>query len=282
MIGKKFRLAHVMLIFRKIFILVLVLFIPLQVSAGEFLNTILHINFGLMYGNPYGNMINAEKDRFYITETDSDGTTTNVHPSHTDMGLGIMIDFAPFSPILLGNEAHALKFGARGGYRFHYLTQNISIRNSDKEEVDYGGDLIQYGAWMVGPVIHYAPYVEATNIHGDYTAIGGFTLFFLYGRFGGGKLTAFASERVYQAAVGGTVPTDFETTISGYIIEVGVGGEGAICSVNLGINVFYSYTNIELDQQIYSNVSKNTSIHQFCIEIYMGIPIEWVVFPRIF
>jgi hypothetical protein len=38
---------------------------------------------------------------------------------------------------------------------------------------------MDYRSWMIGPVIHYAPYIGASDLNYEYTANGGFTFYAL-------------------------------------------------------------------------------------------------------
>jgi len=267
---------------RVIPIIILLIVIPINSQAKEFLNTFLHINLGVMVGLTYGDIMTYENKTFSMIEDYRTEEPIKDKPEYYDMSLGIMIDLSPFPPLILGNEAHAVKFGVRGGYRFHSLTQNISIEEGSKSEVDYGGDLMSFGTWMVGPVIHYAPSIKMSDISDAYSAEGGFTIFFLYGQLNNGTLTKHPSVRSYIDANDGTQLTDYETAITGYKLDVGIGGEVSICAINFGINLYYSYMNIKMKEKIYDGVSKSTSIHEACLEIYIGIPVGEQLFSNLF
>ena len=161
----------------KIIIFAIFLALPIQLHSREFLNTIMHINFGVMFGFPFGDIINYER-RFSIEETYR-GSTENVRPDHYDTSFGITIDLSPFPPVIAGEESHALKFGLRGVYRFHYYYQKITIRedasyvlqgtpykNTTGKDINFGGNLLTMQSWMIGPVIHYAPFIDSANFEG--------------------------------------------------------------------------------------------------------------------
>lgn len=245
----------------------LLLLIPVQLSAKEFLNTFLHINFGVMYSlYNSGDIVNYEHDSYSIIEAYGNNV---VRPNHYDAGFGITIDISPLKPIVLGSDAHAFKLGIRGCYRFHYFQQKIAVMESEDSEIDYGGNLLTFMSWMVGPVIHYAPSIEASSLDGEYTAGGGFTLYALYGHLVKGELTAYPAQRNYGESVG-----DYETSVKGYKIDIGIGGEISVCSVNLGLNLYYSMIRIKMADKIYDEVDKNSIINEICVEVYMGIPID--------
>lgn len=245
--------------------------------SKEFLNTVIHINFGLTYGFTYGDIIDYEHDNYYIAET-IDGETTNKRPKHYLNSYGMTVDIVPFNPFILGNEAHAVKFGLRGVYRISSLDQNITIRNSDDKETDYGGSLIEYQSWMVGPLLHYSPLVETSEVSGEYTSSGGFTLYVLYGRLLNAELSSYPSKR----ANGESVSSPYIAQVDGYKLDIGIGGEVSVCSVNLGMNMYFSYIGFTMNDKLYPTIGTSSSITQFCIEIYMGIPVEWLTIPRVF
>lgn len=256
----------------------LLLIIATPLTAREFLNTILHINIGAQLALPYGSMIDHEYDSFSMVQTYSDGSTENIRPSHFDTAFGLTIDLVPLPPIMLFDESQAIKIGLRGLYRVHYLKQNITITDSDDKERDYGGDLLQFQSWMVGPVIHYSPRVEFGGLRGNFTSNGGLTAFVLMGQIMDGTLESFPSKR----AAGNSV-SNYQTDFSGLKIDAGVGGEVGVCSVNLGLNIFYSVMFLNLDDDVYNEeVSTNPRINEIAFEIYMGIPVEWFTEPRVY
>jgi hypothetical protein len=247
-----------------------------HLKAKEFLNTVLHINFGVSYGIPEGDIIDYESEKYYINET-YDGETTQKYPEHYSNSYGMTLDITPFDPILLANEAHAVKIGARASYKFHYIEQNITVADAEQKEVDYGGSLFRYQAWMVGPVLHYSPMVETSEITGDYTSKGGFTLFLLYGKLVGSQLTIMPSKRDF-----GDTVSNYKTSMTGYKIDAGLGGEVSVCSVNLGLNLIYSYMSFNTAEKLYDSISRESTMSQISVEVYMGIPVEWYTMPAIF
>ncbi|MFC1669800.1 hypothetical protein ACFL20_05355 [Spirochaetota bacterium] len=268
---------------RLIPIIILLIVIPIKSQAKEFLNTFLHINLGVMVGLTYGDIMSYENKIFSDIETYRTEDPIKDNPEYYDMSLGIMIDLSPFPPLILGNEAHAVKFGIRGGYRFHSLTQNISIEEGSQSEVDYGGDLISFGTWMVGPVIHYAPSIKMSDISDAYSAEGGFTFFFLYGQLNNGTLSKQPSVRSYIDSISGTPLENYETSVTGFKIDVGIGGEVSLCAINFGVNLFYSFMRIKMKENVYgSGVSRTTTINEACLEIYIGIPVGEQLFSNLF
>ncbi len=251
---------------RYITVIFIILVSPAALHAREFLNTAIHLNFGGMYTfATTGNIIDSEKSA--INDPSGIPDTTNV--SHYETAYCATLDIVPFEPILLGLEEHAIKFGVRGSYRFHYLQQRVTAN------VEIGDQVMDYQSWMVGPVIHYAPFIEPSDLNEDYTASGGFTFFALYGRMNG-NLTAYPSLRKQNIA---TPTGNYSSKVSGYKIDVGVGAEIAVCSLNFGVNVYYSYVNFEMKDNIYTTVGKNGYLKEGCVELYVGIPIESFIEP---
>lgn len=249
---------------KKQYLIVILFFltIPAALQSREFLNTVVHLNFGGMYtfANA-GDIIDSEKDAIEVNIPDN----TNV--SHYETAYGATLDIVPTDPIILGLEDHAIKFGVRGSYSFHYLQQRVSA------ETEIGDQVMDYRAWMIGPVIHYAPFIEPSDLNEDYTASGGFTFYALYGKING-DLTAFPAVRESGASTG-----DYNTGITGYKIDIGVGAEIALCSLNVGVNVYYSYVNFHMKDVIYTDLGKNGYMREGCLEIYVGIPIESFIEP---
>jgi len=248
---------------KKALITMLMLMTPLMLQAKEFLNTFMHINLGVMYNLAFMGDLRDEEDTYSIVDN---GKTYK--PTYFDSALGITVDLVPFKPIVLGYEAHAIKIGVRGGFRMHYLQQTITVV-SGNDETEYGGDLMTYKSWCVGPVIYYAPSISPMGIGGNYSAKGGFTFFMLYGRLFDGKLTAFPAQRSNNEVVG-----DYEAKITGSKFDIGCGAEIRVCSINLGLNIFYSLINLNMDKVIYPALGRNTILHGVNIEVYMGIPLE--------
>jgi hypothetical protein len=258
-----------------IIILLVLLFKPLNSNAREFLNTYLHINFVFMYTlTAFGEIIDAEHDSYSIPDPSTDKGVT---PDHHDEAYGISLDITPLPAFVLGLEEHAIKFGLRLGYRFHTLQQETVL-----EKNTYGGDLFTFRTLMFGPVIYYAPSIEASKIGRNYTASKGLVFYALFGKLSNGSLTAFPSRRDYGVD---PVTTDYKTKVTGYKIDIGTGGEVSICgSVNIGLNLYYSRITLKMDSQVYNssndsfiskNVSKETVINEVCAEIYVGIPVQY-------
>ena len=251
----------------KKFYLALILFMftaPAALQSREFLNTVVHLNFGGMYTfATAGDIIDFEEKEIKDKISDS----TNV--SHYSTAYCATLDIVPTSPIILGMEDHAIKFGVRGTYGFHYIQQSVTTG------IVIDNQMMDYHSWMVGPVIHYAPFIEPSDLNEDYTASAGFTFYALYGRIDG-NLTAYPSLRKKDIATG-----DYSAKITGFKIDIGFGAEIALCSLNVGMNIYYSYIELGMDKTIYSDLGKNGYIKEGCLEIYVGIPIESFIEPLI-
>jgi len=245
-------------------LVVLILTAPAALQAREFLNSVIHLNFGGMYTfTTAGSIIDSEKSEIENNFTDDPKI------SHYETAYCATLDIVPFDPILLGMEEHAVKFGIRGSYRFSYLQQRVA------DTVELGDKVMDYTSWMVGPVIHYAPFIEPSDLNEDYTASGGFTFYALAGRING-DLTAFPAVREKTAYAG-----EYSTGISGYKFDIGVGAEIALCSLNFGVNLYYSYVTFDMDAKIYSDSGTSGYLKEGCLELYVGIPIESFIEPLI-
>ncbi len=259
-----------------IIILLLLLFKPIDASAREFLNTYLHINFVFMYSlTAFGDIIDTEEESYGIKDPDNNYKTA--HPDHHDEAYGVFLDITPIPAIVLGMEEHAFKLGLRVGYRMHSLQQEIVLEKST-----YGGDLFTFRTIMYGPVLYYAPSIEPSRVDKNYTANKGIVFYALFGKLSNGSLTAFPSRRDYDVD---PVSIDYNTNVSGYKIDIGIGGEVSICgSINIGLNLYYSRITFKMNDQIYNtandpiisqNVNRKTSINEICAEIYLGIPVQY-------
>jgi hypothetical protein len=239
-----------------------VLMMPVSLYPREFLNTVVHLNFGGMYSFANeGDIIKSENNEIDRQFPDDHKV------SYYETAYCITLDIVPTEPIILGMEESAIKFGIRGSYRFHYLQQRVT---SGKE---FGDQVMDYRSWMVGPVVHYAPFIEPSDLNQDYRATGGFTLYALYGKIDG-NLTAFPAVRESGYSTG-----DYNTKISGYKVDIGIGAEIALCSLNVGMNLYYSYMKFNMKDQIYSDMGKTGYLKEGCLEIYIGIPIESFIEP---
>jgi len=245
-------------------VLILILTAQGALQSREFLNTVLHLNFGGMYTiTTAGNIIDSENKEI---DTSIPG---NTNISHYETAYCGTLDIVPFNPILLGMEEHAVKFGVRGSYRFSFLQQRVT------DEVELGDKVLDYKSWVIGPVIHYAPFIEPSDLNEDYTASGGFTFFALAGKIDG-NLTAFPAVREKTDYSGAN-----STSISGYKYDIGVGAEIALCSLNFGTNIYYSYMTFDMKDKIYPDTGKSGYLKEICLEIYVGIPIESFIEPLI-
>ena len=253
----------------KIFLIAVIIMFSSALSAHEFLNTIMHINVGFSYCFPFGNLIEHENSTYSIYSPYDD---RNVHPTHYDMSINVYADLAPFKPFILGNESNAIKIGLRGGYRFNQIRQNLTINLTGKKELDYSGTLLDYDRWMIGPVLHYAPIISPLGIKEGYSAKGGLTFYLLFGQVVNAELTAYPAKR---NAEGNASHPYYKTKCKGYAIDIGIGGEISVLSINLGLNVYYTYLNLRLNDHVYNTLGTDVYIHEAAIEVYMGIPIGW-------
>lgn len=249
---------------KKVCYILLLFLLPVNLHAREFLNTVVHLNFGGMYTfATTGDILDSEENEIKQTFP-SDSKT-----SHYETAYSFTLDVLPMDPIILGMEAHAVKLGIRGAYRLHFLQQRV------KSGDEYTGQVMDYTSWMLGPVIYYAPFLDSSDLDYEYTSNGGFTFFALYGRMNG-DLTAYPAIQDYGASTGTS-----NTNVSGYKIEIGVGAEIALCALNFGVNVYYSYSNMKLKEKIYADLGRNAEMREGCLELYVGIPIESFIKPLI-
>ena len=103
-------------------VILFLLAVPASLQSREFLNTVLHLNFGGMYSvATTGDLIDSENN---AVDTQ---IPSNSSKSHYETAYCITLDIVPTDPIILGMEDHAIKFGLRGSYRFHYLQQKVKV-----------------------------------------------------------------------------------------------------------------------------------------------------------
>lgn len=257
---------------------------PRETRAFEFMNAFMHFNLGVSYGFLTGDIIEEEhRANYYILSTNS------YNAEHYDFSYSLTVDIMPIPPFILGNEAHAVKFGLRARYNNNTIRQDLTVRYSSSDQETFGGNLIQYSSWMIGPVVYYSPAVTVSDLSESYSSGGGFTLYVLYGRIISGDLSAWPSNR----DTGLSVPSPYDSDITGYRIDAGLGAAISIGFINLGLNMYYSLVAIKLDpnvyqaqtlgsgadQRTYQALPDETFIHEFSIEIYFGIPLVWSRLP---
>lgn len=231
--------------------------LPLSgLSAREFLNTFMQINVGYTYG-----LIVAGS--FVDAENSQKGMDRKL--KYDNSSFNFMADIVPFKPIFLGEESHAIKVGLRGGYRMHSMNQHITVDGKDR-----GGDILVYNTLVAGPLIRYAPNISFFSYSDEYSAEGGFTLYMLYEHVINGHLDAFQAKRTVDSSFS----ENYHTVVRGYKLNFGIGAEISICSINLGLNLYYSQMHMKLSDKIYTEIGKRPVVHEGNIEIYIGMPLE--------
>jgi hypothetical protein len=294
---------------------------PVESYSGEFLNSIMKINFGASYEFPSTKIIQYERRTSWSALYALYGVMNPYMPTHFGMSYNINADILPIPPIIFLNETQGLKFGVRGGYKFSYIQQELNFKITERKQYKFTGDLMKYRTWLVGPIIYYTPFVKTSETTGDYTSNAGFTFFFLYGNLGNGKLTAFPTKMDLIEKMGGYLslvdPTTYyqklatqlldmgivKTKFNGYSLNYGIGGELSFCAVNIGMNFVYSQTHIKLKYPVYTlnainsgtglplsptnffpiySLGKNILMYTYAIELYLSIPVEWLKKPSLF
>ena len=258
----------------KMFLTASILVFPMSVYAKEFLSSFMHINLGYMFSlKPYSGFV-KEEEKYYLPVTSSSGKTSNVRPKHSHNGLSFGIDLMPFDSIAVGGDyRRVFKIGIRGVGRYNVINQELREETGKNSYEDHGGQLVSYFDFMVGPVLRYSPFSEINMFDGRLGSRGGFTFYTLVGRVFNGELTAFPAKRNNPDE---EFTGDYSTSVSGWRFDVGIGGEFGICNVNVGLNVFYSYTGFEMKDEIYPNTGRTSHMNEMCFEIYMGMPIDLI------
>ena len=124
---------------RYLAIALIILTTPAALYSREFLNTVVHLNFGGMYTlGTAGDIIDSENSE--IKSKIPDGTNV----SHYETAYCATLDIVPTNPIILGMEEHAIKFGLRGSYRVHYLQQRVTAGDV------IGDQVMDYTSLMIG------------------------------------------------------------------------------------------------------------------------------------
>jgi len=237
--------------------LAVVMTLPLSyLSAREFLNTFMQINMGYSYSLVVaGSLVDAENKQ----------KDTDHKLKYNNNSFNFMTDITPFKPIFFWDESHAFKIGFRGGYRMHFMNQEVTIGGKDR-----GGDLLVYNTLAAGPLIRYSPNISFFSHSGEYSAGGGFTLYMLYEHVMSGHLDAFQAKR----AIDSSFSANYHALVRGYKLDFGIGTEISVCSVNLGVNLYYSQMRMKISEKIYDEIGKKPFVHEGNIEIYIGMPLE--------
>ncbi len=265
-------------------ILTAFILLPSLSHGREFLNTRIHLNFGGGYNFASNAIMNYENQA--VPGILLSNSFFPLEPTHDVTDYGLTIDAVPFEPLMLGQDSHALKFGLRGGYRFHFVSQKLGIKITDSKKYTINSDLLRFQTWSVGPVVHYSPFVKP-HVDGGYASIFGISLFATYGQLVNGKYTGYPSlndsiEKVYSEITGNPLFTyaayldssiatelrDFyyaaitdyynlfpfyqkERKVTGHVVNLGVGFTVSIVAINVGANFYYSWKIMKMDQEVF-------------------------------
>ncbi len=227
-------------------------------------------------GTTWGELIREEYDSFKLNVTYDDGFEDSDRPDHLTAEIGLQLDITPIPYKLF-------KIGLRGRYCAYYISQDTSVGDKEfwdeflnalfededeyeseaeeRETVSYGGTLIKYKYWMVGPVLYYFPKDN------DYF---NFNYFIMYGRLHEGILTAHPSRRDYGFSY--TID-DYKSTLEGFKINGGAGLQFQLSPhYTLSIDLFYSVTKLKLNRKlpIYRNIGTLTYVHELSIGASLG------------
>lgn len=240
------------------------------------------LNFQLIGGMGYswGEVIDKEYDSFKLDYTWDDGYSESSRPDHTYWLAGVYTDFTPVQ--IKGERLKNFSWGIRGMLLANYISQDTSVGDKDfweefftslfededdygdsyevdeddREVVSYGGLLLRYKSWMVGPVLKVFP-----SRHDNLA----FEFYILYGKIFDGVLTAFPSVRDYGSNF---EEKDYVSKIRGNQFMTGISaGTGRI-----SFGLVYSMTMIKLDHElsIYNDIGTGTDIHSFIFCITGG------------
>jgi len=237
------------------------------------------LNFQLIGGAGFawGDIIDKEYESFELDYTWDDGYSDSSRPDHTYWIAGLHADFTPFH--IKGAEQRTYLWGIRGMLLANYISQDTSVGDKDfweeffislfedddetddsyevdeaeREVVSYGGLLLRYKSWMVGPVLKLFP-CRNENF--------AFEFYVLYGKIFDGVLTAFPSVRDYGAAFD---EKDYVTKVRGSQLMIGTSaGTGRI---SLGLAYTISMLKLDNELPVYNGLGTDTNIHTltFCI-----------------
>ena len=107
----------------------LLLLIPRQGDAKEFLNTFMHINLGVSYSlASVGDIMDREKD--LTLDTAKSSTFDYEKPTFSHIGLNLAIDLVPFDPLVFYHSSQAMKIGLRGGFRYNSFGEKLSVTDN--------------------------------------------------------------------------------------------------------------------------------------------------------
>ncbi len=268
-------------------IILIILLLPSLSYGREFLNTKIHLNFGGGVNFTSNEILNYE--RRAIPAILLANNFFPLEPIHDVTDYGLTIDLVPFEPLLLGQDSHALKFGLRGGYRFHFVSQRLGITVTDDASYSVNSDLLRFQTWSVGPVVHYSPFVKP-HVDGGYASMFGISLFATYGQLVNGRYTGHPSLNdvidkavntvtgntlyTYAVTIDPTIATDLQNfyygtltryynlfplfirdrKVTGHVVNLGVGFTVSVFSINVGANFYYSWKIMRLDKALYAPI----------------------------
>ena len=231
-------------------------------------------------GFAWGDIIDKEYESFKLDYTWDDGYSESSRPDHTYWIAGLHADFTPIR--IKGTEQKTYIWGIRGMLLANYISQDTSVGDKDfweeffislfededetddsyevdeaeREVVSYGGLLLRYKSWMVGPVLKLFPYRNENFA---------FEFYVLYGKIFDGVLTAFPSVRDYGATFD---EKDYVTKVRGRQLMIGTSaGSG-----RLSLGLAYTISMIKLDNElpVYNDLGTETDIHTFTFCITGG------------
>jgi len=257
------------------FLALIIIIMPVESYSGEFLNSIMKINFGVSYDFPNSDILQFEKRTswsalYQLTHVGTFWVPNPYLPTHFGMSYNLNADILPIPALIFLNETQGIKFGVRAGYKYSYIQQELIYKMTEKKQYKFSGDLMKYRSWLVGPIIYYTPFVKTSDTTGDYTSNAGFTFFFLYGNLNNGKLSAYPTKMNLIEKMSGYIsminPTQYyqnlaaqfldmgitKTKLTGYSLNYGIGGEVSICAVNMGMNFIYTKTYLKLKYPVYT------------------------------
>lgn len=260
--------------FLKIWIFLFMFLVSMNVFADDSINSIVNINVLGTYGPTFGmnsKMMDDEHEAYQKMVIYSDGTTESGKPLHEGYNYGIFMDIMPFGPYISKSETKAIIFGLRTKYAANKINQYISIGDGKEyENKSWDSKYMNYNTILGGPVLYFTFGYD----NGEFSSNTGsnyiLSIFALYGRILNGEL-------IPASILQSEEEISFEKpyyNFDGWRLETGLGFEySRNSSVHIGINIYYGLSFISLEEKIYTNVSKETSISDVSLEIYFGVSI---------
>ena len=227
-------------------------------AADEHSSSRLEAGILLSGGYLWGQMPTVEHDAFSVTSSYSIEKSDTGRPEHTAWRAGAWCGYTLYTQEMLTDS---LEYGVRGEYLYTAVWQAVGTEKGFLDNTRFwGGIYMNDHALLVGPSVTWRFGDTVTEISSRRYALRGY---FLAGPVIG-TLHPFAAAHDYDSNY------NKDGISTGYLgVRGKLGGGASVCfgRIEAGMDIAYSFTNIELNKKIYSTTGGNQLLHDICLEI---------------